>query len=264
MTITESEPGLGQVEPSVAPPADAGPLPVQPQGPDGPTGGPPASVAEPPAHAPDGSARVSATVTTEAHGPDVDVHRETDLVASLPLTVPVSRERVNECIESARFWTEVLGAHADRLQKKSDTWSIMAGLLAAVAGLSVWKVVATREDWWAQLATSVLALSAAACAVVPRIKNYSETAGVSRELACRYGQVHGKLLDCRLLIGPRACENPSVRAVLAEFESIKKSKDSMRYVPVRCPATQDYLRRKRTPRAVRRSVDRTSARPDPG
>jgi hypothetical protein len=41
------------------------------------------------------------------------------------------------------------GYHADGLQKRADTWSISAGLLAAIAGLSAWKLVTdqTTARW---------------------------------------------------------------------------------------------------------------------
>ena len=64
--------------------------------------------------------------------------------------------------------------------------------------------------------------------IVQRVQNYAETAGLARELSCRYGQVYGKLVDAKTLVGPQKSESPLVRAVLAEFESIKKSKDSNR------------------------------------
>lgn len=44
---------------------------------------------------------------------------------------------------------------------------------------------------WAVLLTSAVALGAAVCALVPRIKNYSENAALSRDLAGRYGQTLG-------------------------------------------------------------------------
>lgn len=52
-----------------------------------------------------------------------------------------------------------------------------------------------------------------------------------------------------------ARDDAEVRRVVGEFDAIKKSKDSMRYLPVREPETLSRLRRKRSPR--RRSADRT-------
>jgi hypothetical protein len=178
---------------------------------------------------------------------------------------PVSIGRITECQKSAEFWAEILPFQADSLQRKADRWSIAAGLLAAIAGLAAWKLVADRSDWWAVALTSGLALSAAACALVPRIKNYGETAGLARELAARYGDANGTLTDVLAWVKAKHAagatqtpnETAAVLAVVKEFEVIKKSKDGMRYLPLRSETTLDYCRIKRTPLSKRRSLRRT-------
>ena len=162
-------------------------------------------------------------------------------------TPPVSERRVEECLQSASFWAEILAYHADGLQKRADTWSISAGLLAAIAGLSAWKLVTDQTTArWAIVLTSALALAAAISALVPRIKNYAENAALSRELAARYGQSKGLLTDTLDWMKSSQANQAVVRAVVADFEAIKKSKDSMRYVPIRSEDTKNALLRKKS------------------
>jgi hypothetical protein len=160
---------------------------------------------------------------------------------------PVSERRVEECLDSASFWAEILAYHADGLQKRADTWSISAGLLAAIAGLSAWKLVTDQTTArWAIVLTSGLALAAAISALVPRIKNYAENAALSRELAARYGQSKGLLTDTLAWMKSSKANETVVRAVVADYEAIKKSKDSMRYVPIRSKETKKALLRKKS------------------
>lgn len=161
---------------------------------------------------------------------------------------PISRQRIQTCWKSAEFWAEVLAYQADALQKKADAWSISAGVLATVAGLSAWKLITDQTDAaWAVLLTSAVALAAAVCALVPRIKNYSENAALSRDLASRYGQSLGTLTDAAQWRASGSYDDVEVRRAVTEFEAIKKTKDSMRYLPVRCPETLLELRRRKSP-----------------
>ncbi len=163
-----------------------------------------------------------------------------------PVAIPVSKVRVAEGLKSATFWAEILAYHADGLQKRADTWSISAGLFAAIAGLAAWKLVTDTRAGWAIILTSGLALAAALSALVPRIKNYAENAALSRELAARYGQTRGALTDTLEWMNSNLADDAAVRAAVAEFEAIKKSKDSMRYVPIRSEATRKELLRKKS------------------
>lgn len=180
-------------------------------------------------------------------GQDPTVSGSPTPIGAVHPAAPISQPRVKECLESASFWAEILAYHADGLQKRADTWSISAGLLAAVAGLSAWKLVTDQKDvLWAILATSILALAAGVSALVPRIKNYAENAALSRELAARYGQSKGVLINTFSWMSSPNANDAVVRAVVSEFETIKKSKDSMRYVPVRSDETRNALLRKKS------------------
>ena len=140
--------------------------------------------------------------------------------------VPISRKRVKECEESARFWVSELPRYADRKQFWADFWSILAGLLAAVTSLAIFPVVTASSPDWVKYLISGFAFTSAICAVIPRVKNYAELAGQARELSSRYGGVIGDLLD--LVEAPDPFPSEAARAVVEEFESIKAKKDSLR------------------------------------
>jgi hypothetical protein len=140
--------------------------------------------------------------------------------------VPISRKRVKECEESARFWTSELPRYADRKQSWADFWSILAGVLAAVTSLAIFPVLNDGSPDWAKYVVSGFAFVSAICALIPRVKGFAELSGQARELSSRYGGVVGDLLD--LVEAPDPFPADAARAVVAEFESIKAKKDSLR------------------------------------
>ena len=77
---------------------------------------------------------------------------------------------------------------------------------------------------------SAVALAAAICALVPRVKNYAEFAGQARELSSRYGGIVGDLLDLSVA---NQIDQEQARIVVNEFESIKERKDALRGLPNR-------------------------------
>ena len=86
---------------------------------------------------------------------------------------------------------------------------------------------------WAVVLTSILALAAAVSALAPRIKNYAENAACHVSCRLRCGESKGSLIDTLDWMKSNKANDTVVRAIVAEFELIKKSKDSMRYVPIR-------------------------------
>jgi hypothetical protein len=149
---------------------------------------------------------------------------------------PISRERVEECQDSARFWGSELPRYADRYQSRADFWSITAGILAAITSLAVFPVLNADSPEWAKYLVSGFALASAICTLIPRVKSYAELAGQARELSSRYGGVIGDLLD--LVEAPEPFPADAARPVVDEFESIKAKKDSLRGVVNRAAATQ--------------------------
>jgi hypothetical protein len=168
--------------------------------------------------------------------------------------VPVCPERIAICLSSAKTWAAELPRLADRKQRAADTWAILAGILAAVTSLSIWPLVTDSSSTPVKVVVSAFALASAVCTLVPRIKNYSETAGQARELAGKYGSLLGQLTDLHAL-GEKLNQGEALR-VVTEFEATKAKKDALRGLPQKhgtdtAPATapgQTQLRGAAAPR----------------
>lgn len=154
--------------------------------------------------------------------------------------VPVSASRIGECLDSARFWVDALPAYADQQQTLADRLALTAGIVSAFSGLAIWPIV-TADPTLGKLFASSLALVAAVAALIPRIKNYGESAGHARELTSRYGSLLGDLEDLQAAIlrtpGHRkeSVLDPALtapaRELLKEFEATKQKKDALRGLP---------------------------------
>jgi hypothetical protein len=144
--------------------------------------------------------------------------------------VPVSRERVENCLKSATFWVRELPRFADRQQRLADGWSFASGALAAATGLAIFPVLTDTSSDFAKLLVSLAAYLAAIFALIPRIRNYAEIAGQARELTSRYGGVVGDLVD---LTKAQPFPADAARAIVTEFEAIKEKKDGLRGLPDR-------------------------------
>ncbi len=147
-----------------------------------------------------------------------------------PQGVPITRERIEGCLRSAVFWVNELPRYADQQQRLADTWAILAGVLASVTSLAIFPVLDDGSTDLEKAIISSVALLAAICALVPRVKNYAEMAGQARELSSRYGGVTGDLLD---LAKAEVIDQEAARALVTEFGSIKENKDALRGLPDR-------------------------------
>jgi hypothetical protein len=145
-------------------------------------------------------------------------------------TVPVSSERVRNCLKSATFWVNELPRYADRQQQLADSWAIAAGILAALTSLAIFPVLTDTSTDLEKAIVSAIAFLAAICALIPRVRNYAELAGQARELSSRYGAIVGDLLD---LATADAMPQAAARAIVDEFEGIKERKDALRALPDR-------------------------------
>jgi len=150
--------------------------------------------------------------------------------AESPHGVPVSPERIDDCLRSATFWVNELPRYADRQQQLADNWAILAGVLASLTSLAIFPILGDNSTTLAKGIVSAVALLAAICALVPRVKNYAELAGQARELSSRYGSVTGGLVD---LANAQAIDQEQARAIVTEFQSIKEKKDTLRGLPDR-------------------------------
>lgn len=146
----------------------------------------------------------------------------------------ISTPRLEECLESAAFWTERLPRYASTQQTKADCWAIAAGVLSAITGLAVWPTFDADSDTAVQLVVSAGAFLTALCVLVPRVKNYAEHAGDARQLTTQYAEVKGQLLDILSLHREGKDVNQETqRSVVATFKVIKSKKDLLRYLPER-------------------------------
>jgi hypothetical protein len=146
--------------------------------------------------------------------------------------IPISLSNLQECLDSARYWIAFLPEYANTMQRRADTWAIMAGLLAAFAGLSVWATIEQSTSTWARVVVAVVSVGSAVCALLPRVKNYGEMAGHARELEARYGQVSGDLLD--LWDHQIALPSRAAHKAIERFDAIKAAKDAnLRDLPLK-------------------------------
>ena len=146
--------------------------------------------------------------------------------------IPISEASLRECLDSARYWIQFLPAYANGMQRRADNWAIAAGILAAIAGLSVWATIEQSTSNVARWVVVIVSFSSAICALLPRVKNYGEMAGHARELEARYGQVSGDLLD--LWHEQTALTSPAGHEIIKRFDAIKAAKDAnLRDLPLK-------------------------------
>lgn len=144
--------------------------------------------------------------------------------------VPVTRARIATCLDSAQFWAHELPRYADRQQRRADAWSIAAGILAALTSLSIFPILTANAADWEKWAVSAMAMVAAVCVLVPRVRSYGELAGQAREVSSRYGRLTGELMD---LARAEFLDQDRARYVVTEFQATKEKKDSLRGLPDR-------------------------------
>jgi hypothetical protein len=159
--------------------------------------------------------------------------------------VPVSRDRLALCHESATFWSDALPRYACHQQTKADRWAIAAGVVAAVASLSVWPAV-EKEGPLGPVAVSAIAILSAVFALVPRVKNYGEMAGMARELTAAYGPLCGELMDALAQMDAGRGTDEARQRLVDRFQEAKAKKDRLRYLPLRDAETtwRDRLARR--------------------
>lgn len=144
----------------------------------------------------------------------------------------ISKSRVQECLESARFWATEIGPYAHRMRVRADTFALIAAGLSAVTGLGIWSTVKASTWWPAVVVVSLVSLTSAVVAAVPRIMKYGECAEAAAPLGPRYGSVLGKLMDALEMLrkndtNAQACANEAVK----EFEHIRSAKEALKPYP---------------------------------
>jgi hypothetical protein len=160
----------------------------------------------------------------------------------------ISESRVQECLESARFWATEIGPYAHRMRVRADTLALIAAGLSAVTGLGIWSTV-TASTWWpAVVVVSLVSLTSAVVAAVPKIMKYGECAEAAAPLGPRYGSVLGKLMDALEMLrkndpNAQACASEAVK----EFEDIRAAKEALKPYPA---ALEEQAKRLRAGQAA--------------
>lgn len=165
--------------------------------------------------------------------------------------VSVTRERIATCLESALFWARELPRYADRQQRRADAWSIAAGVLAALTSLSVFPFMSSGAAEAGKWVVAGMALLAAVCALVPRVRSYGELAGQAREVSSRYGRLTGDLMD---LVRAEWIDQERARYVVNEFQATKEKKDSLRGLPDRGKVEVEFAESSRHAAEARRKA----------
>jgi hypothetical protein len=172
--------------------------------------------------------------------------------ARVPAVAPITKARIDGCLSSATHWADQLPVFADKMQRSADSYAITSAVLSAFTGLAVWAALTQSAAWWARGLVSLVGLAAGVVGVVPRIKNFAEAASKARELASQYGSIKGRLLDAKAWFGHQP-NDAALRQLVADFESIKKSKDLLVPYPAQAQAT----RNEQKAREPGRILDRT-------
>jgi hypothetical protein len=147
--------------------------------------------------------------------------------------VPISKERLEECLKSASFWADELPRYADRNQRCADFWATLAGVVAAITSVAIWPVLGETSSTAEQLVVSAAALVAGISALIPRVRNFAEQAGAARELSARYGILKGRLIDLVSLVNAgSAIDQDYLRSAVDDFQSTKEKKDLLRRVSI--------------------------------
>ena len=151
---------------------------------------------------------------------------------------PITKQRIDGCLASATHWADQLPVFANRMQRLADRYAILAAILSAITGLAAWGAIAQSGSGWARGLAALVGLTAAVVGIVPRVKNYAEAASKSRELASQYGSIKGRLLDAQAWLGHGASD-VVLRQLVADFESVKKSKDLLVPYPAEAQAARN-------------------------
>jgi threonine dehydratase len=159
---------------------------------------------------------------------------QTPAAPSTSAQIPVSKERLEECLKSATFWADELPRYADRNQWWADFWAILAGVVAAITSVAIWPVLSETSSTAEKVVISAAALVAAICALIPRVRNFAEQAGAARELSTRYGILKGRLIDLISLVNAgSAIDQDVLHSAVEDFQSTKEKKDLLRRVSAR-------------------------------
>jgi len=149
---------------------------------------------------------------------------------------------LDECIESAEFWTKHINEHAIHMQSVSDGYAIASSIVSSVTGLGVWAIITQSTDLWARIVVGTISLAAAYVAIVQKVRGYSECAIKASPLSGRYAKVLSPLRGARAKLNSNP--NDSITQAEAnkardEFDAIREIKQSLNPFPKKLQRERD-------------------------
>ena len=146
--------------------------------------------------------------------------------------IPVSKERLDICLESAEFWAKHLGQYSAKLQARSDFCAIAAPVLSAVTAGSLWAVVTSTKALWAQLLVGAMAALSALFAAAPKARNYKDGAAKAARLNTEYGDLYGSLLDAsRAMDNGASPPDHQVHELVGRLAKVKAERATLHPIP---------------------------------
>lgn len=129
--------------------------------------------------------------------------------------------RLEESIESAGYWVQRMPREAARLARRARVCTVAAAVLALLAGLLVWPVIAESSQLTAQVLLSALAGLAALACVAPHLMGLADRSDESIRLCATYATMYRELLDTKTMLNDGSIKDPShVADILGLFDRI--------------------------------------------
>ena len=135
-------------------------------------------------------------------------------------------------IISAEYWTTHINLYSEKMQELADGYGIAASLISTITGLAAWMTIVTSPAWWAQFLVGLMAFAAAAVAIIPRVRHYSECAAAAAPLATGYADALTELQNALDEIHKNAANaQDHAREAVTGFRSVKAKKDALKPFP---------------------------------
>jgi hypothetical protein len=145
------------------------------------------------------------------------------------LAPPISVQRLQECLASAKHWERVLPRYADRQQRKADWLAYATAGVAAITSLAIFPT-ADGGGTAAKVVVSLFAFVAAVLALIPRVENFGEMAGKARSLHATFGHHIGQLEDALAELQAGGGSDAARRQVVNTFEEGIGQTSGLRFV----------------------------------
>lgn len=135
---------------------------------------------------------------------------------------------VDAMVDNAERNGSGLPQFANTCQARADLLTTMSNTLAALTGLAIWASIEASPAWWAKAAMAFAALLSAVLGFLPGIYHWSDHATRARDLACRYGELHGDVLTIqgRIREGDEVSAD-DIKDARTRLETLKKQRQEI-------------------------------------